>query len=490
MVLSFSTIAARRYGYGLKPGEQPAPDIDALMLQVERGTKAKPRFPQEGIMGRRETLARLVSVRAVEAKAAKDGRPNPDLRRETQRDADRLLAGDARARIVQAVSSENGFYERLASFWLDHFSVSARKSYVMRMMVPLYEAEALRPHLSGAFSDLLRAAILHPAMLIYLDQNRSLGPQSPAAAKRGGGLNENLGRELLELHTMGVGSGYSQADVQAAALILTGLAVDNRTFEVAYRPQRAEPGAQTLLGKTYGARGRSADDHLEMLADLAARPETARYICSKLVRHFVADSPPEDVVNAMVAAWAESGGNLSAVYRAMLEQKRSFADEPGKVIPPFDYVVSGLRAFGLDADDMEALLKGSDQPEQTEAMAMGMASGMAMPAKKKPIQAGATGTKLTVLALRRMGQPVWLPPSPAGFPDASDAWLSASQLTERIGWARLAARTLGSTLQPVDFLTAALGDAASDNTRRVISQAPSKVHGLTMVLVSPEFNRR
>jgi uncharacterized protein (DUF1800 family) len=482
MVLSFATIAARRYGYGLKPGEEPAQDVDALMLQVTRGAKAKPRFPQEGITGRRETLGRLVSVRAVESKAAKDGRPNPDLRRETLRDANRLLNGDAMARIVQAVRSENGFYERLSSFWLDHFSVSARKSYEMRMMVPLYEAEALRPNLGGSFADLLRAAILHPAMLIYLDQNRSLGPQSPAAAKRGGGLNENLGRELLELHTMGVGSGYSQADVQAAAMILTGLAVDSRSFEVAFRPQRAEPGAQALLGKTYGTGGRSAADHLDMLADLAERPETARHICSKLVRHFVADTPPQDVVDAMVAAWAESGGNLSAVYRAMLEQKRSFADEPGKVIPPFDYVVSGLRAFGLSSTDMESLLKASEPEVQTE--------DMAVPAKKQGLQAGAAGAKLTLQALRRMGQPVWQPPSPAGFPDASDAWLSASQLTERIGWARLAARTLGSAQQPMDFLDAALGDAASDNTRRVISQAPSKVHGLTMVLVSPEFNRR
>lgn len=482
MVLSFSTIAARRFGYGLKPGEEPPRDVDALMRQVERGAKVKPRFPQEGIIGRRETIGRLVAVRTVEEKAAKDGRPNPDLRRQTQRDADRLLAADAMARVVQAISSENGFYERLSSFWLDHFSVSARKSFVMRMMVPLYEAEALRPNLAGSFSDLLRAAILHPAMLIYLDQNRSLGPQSAAAVKKGGGLNENLGRELLELHTMGAGAGYTQADVQAAAMILTGLAVDNRTFEVAYRSQRAEPGAQVLLGKSYGEGGRSAEDHIDMLSDLAQRPETARHICSKLARHFLSDTPPQEVVEAMLGAWAESGGNLSAVYRSMLEQERAFVAEPGKVIPPFDYVVSGLRAFAPSASDLDALMKAPGDKEDMEVKPL--------PARKQGLQVAGNGPKLTLQALRRMGQPVWLPPSPAGFPDASDAWLSASQLTERIAWARLAARTLGPAVPPMDFLNAALGDAASDNTRRVISQAPSKIHGLTMVLVSPEFNRR
>lgn len=482
MVLSFSTIAARRYGYGLKPGEEPAADIDALMAQLQRGAKAKPRFPVEGVAGRRETLGRLVSVRAEEAKAAKDGRPNPDLRRETQRDADRLLDRDAMARVNLVVSSENGFYERLASFWLDHFSVSARKSYEMRMMVPLYEAEALRPKLAGSFSDLLQAAILHPAMLIYLDQNRSLGPQSPAAARNGGGLNENLGRELLELHTMGVGSGYSQADVQAAALILTGLAVDDRSFEVAYRPQRAEPGAQQLLGTTYGQGGRSAKDQLDMLSDLAARPETARHICTKLVRHFVSDTPPPEMIDTMLAAWAESSGNLPAVYRAMLEHPRAFAEEQGKVIPPFDYVVCGLRAFGLSGAEMDALLTGDDEAKEE--------MGKPVPAKGQSGRTGASGRALTLQALRRMGQPVWQPPSPAGFPDTADAWLSASQLTERITWARLAARRLGPELQPVGFLDGALGGAESDNTRRVVSQAPSKIHGLTMVLVSPEFNRR
>lgn len=524
MTLSLPTIAAIRFGYGLKPGEDNAPANAAdLIRQLERGGKAKARFPREGFEGRRETVLRLLSVRAVEAKAAQAGIPNLDLRKETLREADRILRRDSFARIMQAVHSQNGFYERLASFWVDHFSVNARKSYAMRMTVALFEGEAIRPNIGGPFVNLLNAAILHPAMLTYLDQNRSVGPESPAGQRNGTGLNENLGRELLELHTMGAGSGYSQEDVRGAALILTGVTVDARTLEVSYRRARAEPGRLSLLGKTYGEEGRSENDHVTMLDDLAARPETARHVCSKLVRYFIADEPPAEVVDAMVAAWTASNGNLTVVYQAMLAHPRSWDGAAQKFKQPFDFVVSGLRALDVKEGELAALAKALDdedaevprRPEEgaedgDEAAEAGKSGnkgadmGRHQPvypegAAVSDIRKSATKASapkpgfaraVTFGALRRMGQPVWQPPSPAGFADDATAWLSPSQLSERIAWARLAVRGLGKELDPKSFLAAALADAARPETVKIVAQAPNKVHGLTMVLASPEFNRR
>ncbi|MGE7369324.1 DUF1800 domain-containing protein [Neorhizobium sp. NPDC001467] len=524
MTVSIPTMAAIRYGYGLKPGEENAPANAAdLMKQVTRGATAKPRFPREGFEGRRETALRLLSVRAAEAKTAQAGKPNAELRRNTLREADRMLRRDSFARIMQAVYSQNGFFERLASFWVDHFSVNARKTYAMRMIVPLFEGEAIRPHIGGPFVNLLHAAVLHPAMLFYLDQNRSVGPESQAGLRNGTGLNENLGRELLELHTMGAGSGYTQDDVRGASLVLTGVSVDARTLEVAYRRARAEPGRLSLLGKAYGEEGRSEADHVAMLDDLARRPETARHLCAKLVRHFIADEPPVEVIDAMVAAWTGSDGNLTAVYQAMLDHPRAWQGEGQKFKQPFDFVVSGLRALDVKEMEMTALAKvlddedaevplRPDEAEDGDDMAQAERPGprgadMGRPDAASDLQDGASSdikksaTKaaapkpgfaraLTFGALRRMGQPVWQPPSPAGFGDDAGAWLSASQLSERIAWARLAVRGLGRDLDPPTFLTTALADAARPETVQIVAQAPNKVHGLTMVLVSPEFNRR
>lgn len=490
MGLSLPTMAAIRYGYGLRAGEAPASTADDLLRQVRKGLAEKTRFPEEGIMGRRETIGKILSVRAAEAKAAKAGKPNPDLRRETQKEALQIYQADARARIAQAIYSPNGFYERLATFWTDHFATSTQKSFLMRMIVPLHEVEAIRPNIGGNFRDLLRTAILHPAMLIYLDQNRSVGPDSPVGRATQRGLNENLGRELLELHTLGADGGYTQEDVRASALILTGLTVDNRTLEVTYRRRLAEPGSITLLGKSYGEEGEREDDHIAMLEDLAANPATARHICRKLVAHFIADEPPPEVVEPMIAAWAESDGDLMAVYRAMLEQPRAWTGEWQKAKQPFEFVVSGFRAFDLPDRELSALIRSveaDDGDDDDEDAAENAAPATELgPRKREPTLARA----LTLGALGRMGQAVWQPPSPAGFPDEAAVWISPSQISERITWARMAVRTFGRKLEPADLLQRALADAARPETIRVVEQAPNKVHALTMILVSPEFNRR
>lgn len=491
MALARPTLAAIRYGYGLRPGQEAPADADGLLAQLTAGAKTKPRFPREGTLGRREAATRVISLRAAEAKAAGEGKPNESIRQATQREAQRIYRIDAMARLAQAVHSPYGFHERLASFWMDHFSTSALKSLPMRMIVPLYEAEAIRPNMAGSFSDLLRAAILHPAMLIYLDQNQSVGPQSDAGREGGRGLNENLGRELLELHTLGAGSEYTQDDVRAAALILTGLAVDNRALEVTHRPRRAEAGATRLLGREYHDRQGGELDHVIMLQDLAAHPDTSAHICRKLAAHFISDEPPQPLVEAMMLAWRETDGDLTAVYGAMLRQPAAWEDEGRKIRQPFEFLVAGFRAMDLPDDNIAALLRdmeGDDDDVGPVGKAMQIA-GSEKSAEARRKRAG-LAQALTLGALQRMGQPIWQPPSPAGFSDRADAWLTPSQLSERIAWARLVARLFGQRLEPSDFLQAALADAANPQMRAIISQAPSRVHGITMVLASPEFNRR
>lgn len=478
MAVPTSILAARRFGYGLRPGETPPADVDGLMLQLRRGVAAKPRFPREGVAGRRETIGKMLTVRAVEAKAAVEGRPNPGLRQEMQAEVRRIFRRDALARMAQAVSSENGFFERLASFWLDHFSVSARKAYEMRMVVPLFEAEALRPNLAGPFRTLLRAAVLHPAMLIYLDAEPvSAGAASPLAAQ-----NERLARELLELHTLGEDVAYGPGDLQAAARILGGLAVDSRSLDVSFRAAAGSAGDLALLGRNYADRAASA--HLAMLDDLAARADTARHICTKLAMHFIADHPPEDLVAAMVAAWQDTDGRLDAVYRAMLEHPRAWDPAPGKVIAPFDFVISGFRSFERQGGEFSAVARAAEEGNADWRQAAPVARRGA--AVEQPDVAYA----LTLEALARMGQPIWQPPSAAGFPDGEAVWLYAGQLRERLAWARLVARTLGQGIAPSDYVEMALGGAARDATRQLVADAPSRVQGLTLVLASPEFNRR
>lgn len=481
MTASFATVAARRYGYGLCPGETPPGDIDALMRQVTRGLAAKPVFPREGLTGRKEAVGRLVAVRTVEAKAAQQGRPNTALRQDSEREAERMFARDALARLFQAVQSELGFYERLVSFWMDHFAIDARARYETRLMIGLFEAEAVRPHLGGAFADLLRSATLHPTMLIAFDQTRSASPQSPSGAAAGAELRDHLARHLLFHQTMG-GTGVTEEDVRGAALLLAGVGVDPATLSLTHVPAQADPVAQAVLGKTYGAEGRKPDDHLRLIEDLASRPETIDHICRKLATHFLGAEVAGEVTDDMRAAWVASGGTLSAVYRAMLAHPAAFSPQPRVLLRPFDVVVSALRAFGLPARQLDEIA--------AQASGVPIESSAEPEAKTGARLAPGVAAQLTLDGLRRMGQPIWQPPVLDGPPEEETSWLTGPLLDERIAWARLATRVLPITPDPEHLLQAALADAVPDDLVRLVREAPSRSQALTMVLVSPAFNRR
>lgn len=515
MSLSKPTMSAIRFGYGIRPGEDVPDGADALLSQLEKAPKAKLRFPAEGISGRYDTILEFESrVRDARRSAGADKEQRRLNLRPIRKDIFYVYGKDQHLRVVQSAFSPYGFHERLATFWLDHFSVSAKKQRAMHLYVPLYEAEAIRPYMTGSFGKLLNQAILHPAMLIYLDQVKSQGPNSKRGKRKGKGLNENLGRELLELHTLGVNGGYTQDDVRAAALILTGLSLDRGSGETGFKIPIAEPGPLSFMGKQYAGRRRSIKDVEALLAGLAAMPQTGEHICRKLAVHFVSDTPPDALVESMVAAWTSSDGNLRDVYGAMLNHPAAW-DHPGeKARQPYDYVVAGLRAAdvpekamamptrredGDDADDAApAPAMAADMQDKKTAKADtddDMADNDGEEAeekqdKKARIKVRPPLNRITVGALNKLGQPVWEPASPAGFDEAFDSWISSSQLTGRIEWAQRVSSRYAGQLDPDALLKAVLRDAARADTITIVRQAPNRAAGMALVLASPEFNRR
>lgn len=488
MTTTFTTMASIRFGYGRRPGETAPESVDALLRQVERGTRETCLFPHEGIEKRRARLPAYQKIlRAFYT--ARDSNTLEKIDGVSVNPPNIVMANtfqrDRHLKVRQAVLSPNAFFERLAAFWCDHFSVDVRKGGVMRLLTPLQEAEAVRPNLAGRFADLLKAAVLHPAMLIYLDQHRSVGPKSSEGRKSGRGLNENLARELIELHTMGAGSGYSQKDVRSAAYVLTGLWFRAPLYETAFRPRAAEPGTYRVLGRAYGGKLRQIEQIHDMLDDLAAREETCRHICRKLVVHFIADDPPEAVVAAMVSAWKRSDGHLLAVYQAMLEHPRSWEEHGRKVRQPFDFVVAALRALNVPVAELEPKKRTKGVRPVADVVALEDVTMMTADGK-----AALVTNPLTAGALDLLGQPLWTPPSPAGWEEGPIAWITASQITGRIAFAQRLATQFGSGIDPRTFLKDTMAEAARADTIEIISRAPNREVALAMVLASPEFNHR
>lgn len=486
---SFATMAAIRFGYGRRPGETPPQDVDTLIRQVERGAVETCPFPFEGIAERR---ARFVDYNAVNVSSKAAGKAGT-LRMIGERAVNpynivlnNSLQLDRHSKVQQAVLSPNGFFERLAAFWCDHFSIDARKGPTLYLTAALFEAEALRPNIAARFNDLLKAAVLHPAMLVYLDQIRSVGPNSPVGLRTGRGLNENLARELIELHTMGAGSGYTQADVRAAAYVLTGLWYRAPYYETAFQTRFAEPEGHKVLGRSYGGADAQMQRVHDLLDDLAGREETRRHICRKLVVHFIADDPPQSVVDAMVDAWVRSDGALLDVYRAMLEHPRSFAEEGQKARQPFDFVVAALRAVNAQ----KAALQARGANDNTWQLASDVAALQDVSMMSAEGRAALGPNSFTVGAIARLGQPIWSPPSPAGWAEDLSAWVTASQLTERIAWTRRLVTRFGRDTDPRAFLEMTLSDAARADTIETVSRAPNREVAMALVLASPEFNRR
>ncbi|MCZ0961517.1 DUF1800 domain-containing protein [Paracoccus benzoatiresistens] len=452
-MLAYPELAAIRLGYGLSPLSPPlagpaalvesvhdaAPDADAFSM-------ARDHLPLRSRFS--ELSARNPQANEAQIKAMRDK-------------AHSLGVRAAQIRVGRAVGDAGGFGERLVQFWADHFTVTSDGPFNMVASAAFVD-EAIRPHLMGRFADLMFAAETHPRMIMYLDQITSAGPNSPAGRRRPGkvGVNENLAREMIELHSLGAGSGYAQRDVRQLALLLTGLTFrPNHDAVGIFAPNRAEPGPFTVLGKTY-QRGRDLGATRAVIGDLAAHEATARHIARKLAVHFVSDTPPDALVQRLARAFQGSGGDLPTLYLVLAEAPELRDCFRQKVRQPFDYVVAALRGCGFGHQDVMAL----EQPDFQRLLMNGMFV---------------------------MGQQWGLPRGPDGWPEDAGAWTTAQGLAGRIDWAmRMLPKLRPDLPDPRAFLQAALGDSASEALRWAVPKAESPTEGMAVILASPDFNRR
>jgi uncharacterized protein (DUF1800 family) len=460
MVTVQAVIAANRFGLGARPGdlaEIGQDHEDWLLTQLSAAVpSADNPGPGSGEIVRE--FRRLLRARN-ELRRGDDQQLADDARREFTDYFRSQYRTQAIRRYEIAAGTDTPFKERLVHFWSNHFAISADKQAVTPL-VGAFEDEAIRPHVTGRFVDMLMAVEKHPGMILYLDNQASIGPFSLAgklAAERGRslGLNENLAREILELHTLGVDGGYSQEDVTTFAKILTGWTVGSgqgraggTEGEFLFRSNSHEPFAKTILGKRYPQGG--VDEGEAVLEDLAAHPATATFLAEKLARHFVADDPPADLVEDLAAAYSASDGDLSAVYGALIAAPAAWAEPLAKYKTPEDYLVSTYRSF-------------DQQPDNPERM-------------------------LTFLEL--LGQRPYTPGSPAGWPDTMAHWDGGDALIKRIEWAAAAGRQISDRVRPEELGDAILGPVFGDHTRTAVSRAESSAQGLTLLLASPEFQRR
>jgi uncharacterized protein (DUF1800 family) len=396
------------------------------------------------------------SMTMTEAAPGAAGRttPPPIIDRPVQIRRQALMS-DIAARIEHARTTDAGFVERLVMFWSNHFCVNANKGAISGI-AGAYEREAIRPHVLGRFADMLRAVEQHPAMLIYLDNQASTGPNSQVGRTRNRGLNENLAREILELHTLGVDGGYTQTDVTNLARIITGWTVGQPSQVNAehgkffFAPARHEPGSFSVLGKSYGSGGVRTGE--QALADLARHPSTARHIARKLATHFVSETPPPPLIAKLEKAFRDSEGDLAVVSRALVAADEAWTAPAAKITPPYDFLIGLQRAFGAPVI--------VPQPEFSRLVGV-------------------------------LGQSMWRPPSPKGWPDGDESWASPSTLRERLRVAERASVLIAQSGQDARAVAQEIyADALGTETRQAIARAEAREQAFALLMMSPEFLRR
>ncbi len=428
----------------------------------------------------RQPAAMAASDTAMAAAPAAAPGTSADLRPAEQQFGEhfrQIVQNDVRARLTTAALSTQPFNERLALFWANHFTVSMAKASA-RGIVGAFEREAIRPHIGGNFETLLKAVVHHAGMLRYLDNDNSAGADSPfvrrqtqrarntnAAPPRISGLNENLAREVLELHTLGVAGGgtayggwggYTQADVTEFARVLTGWRVPLRDMidaapgsaSTRFDASWHQPGAKTVLGKSYAQGPESLD---AVLHDLALHPSTARFIATKLARHFVADQPAPALVARLEASFRSSGGDLPSLYRTLIQSPEAWAPQAVKLKTPEEFVLSTVRLLKLGDQAFERNPDGGIGP---------------------------------------LGQRVQAAPSPAGWPDRAEEWLGPDAVWKRVEWATRVANRMGRQLDARQLAQASLGPLLQDDTLQQINRAADGPQALALLLLSPEFQRR
>lgn len=473
-------IALNRFGLGARPGDgAPGDPREWLRAQIEAYS---PALPSGGaLLSRADAIGAIADYRAAQRDNRAAKREGTAIPADPQQPGkafrqSALAAYEAQvgARTRSAVGTDTPFIEHLVHFWANHFAVSVDKQ-VMIALAGLMEFEAVRPHVLGRFEDMLVAVEQHPAMLLYLDQAQSIGADSPLgqrAAQRGRqrGLNENLAREILELHTLGVRTGYSQADVTEFARSLTGWTVAGlgngpaaRMLErkgaaagdFLFAPALHEPGTRTIMGRAYAQPGEG--QARAVLADLSRHPATARHLATKLARHFVADDPPSALIARLERAYIDSDGHLTEVYSALLDASESWAPTPTKFRTPWEWSIAAMRALGT-----------------------------AMPANADQAQADKRITGM----FAQLGQAVWKPGSPAGYDDVAASWAGPDALVRRVEIAQRLATRVPPATDPRVVAQRLFPDGLSPLTAETIARAEGPQQGMALLMVSPEMLRR
>jgi uncharacterized protein (DUF1800 family) len=459
-----AAIAMNRFGLGARAGESPPSDPKRWLMSQLGGAAYQP-MPQA--LATQPSSLSLAADFADRQRAIRDA--HGDDKQAVRKSYNEKLRDTYRAavdaRFLSALQTPTPFVERLVYFWSNHFAVSVEKPAVA-MLAGSFEAEAIRPHVLGRFEDMLVAAERHPAMQIFLDQARSVGPDSPAAERvaerhpdKKPGLNENLAREIMELHTLGARSGYGQSDVTEFARALTGWSIGAMGAQPArdqpvapgqfvFRPQLHEPGTRTIMGRQYDQPGEQQP--LAVLHDLAASPATAQHIADKLARHFVADSPPPALVERLASVFSATNGDLPSVYAVLVDSPQAWSPVDAKFKTPWDWMVSSQR--GLGRDD--------------------------------------TANLQIAPLLTQLGQPVWRPGSPAGYDDIAASWAAPDALVRRVELAQRFAARIGDTLDARTLGNQLLAGSLSEATATELSRAESAPTALALLLVSPDFQRR
>jgi len=413
---------------------------NAQRIVAERTKKEAERMAAQG-EGTSEEAAKMAEAALPAKPVAPQAEPGPTPERLN-------FLKEVKARLDAALLAEIGFAERLVWFWSNHFCVS---TFVVPNMAGGYEREAIRPHILGRFVDLLLAAEGHPAMLAYLNNQVSIGPNSVAGINRTRGLNENLAREILELHTLGVRSGYTQVDVLNFAKVLTGWTIiepnndPEHGAEFIFNKRMHEPGPQQVIDKTYADTG--VEQGRAVLTDLARYPATATHVATKLARHFVADEPPPPLVERLAKTFRDSDGDLKDVSKALIVADESWSVPRSKLKRPSEWVLSMMRAAAVRGDPGR------------------FTNGQAL-----------------------LGEPLWGPSAPAGFADDEAAWIDG--MGRRLDIANNFSERVGQNLDPDEVLANTLGPLASADTRQAVARAESRQQALTLVFMSPEFQRR
>jgi uncharacterized protein (DUF1800 family) len=471
-----AAIALNRFGLGARPEDTPPADPRGwLLAQFDQYQPLPAAWAgQPGAVALATELGeqRQQSLNAkVDAKADASTNPNPATDQAAKQAANKAIRGEIRdvyrtavnVRVNSALASSTPFIDRLVHFWANHFAVSTEKPQVAAL-AGAFEMEAIRPHVLGRFDDMLVAVEQHAAMQIFLDQTRSVGPDSMAAMRaeqrnpdNKRGLNENLAREIMELHTLGVRSGYTQADVTEFARALTGWSVAGikgpqpngaAPGAFVFRPQVHEPGSRTIMGRRYDQQGE--DQALAILHDLAASPATAQHIATELARHFVSDNPPPAVTARLASAFERSGGDLPTVYRALIDSPEAWSPVAAKFKTPWEWTISSMRGLGWQD----------------------------------------VGNLQSAPLLTQLGQPVWRPGSPAGYDDIAASWAAPDALVRRVEVAQRFAARVGDRLDPRTLGQTLLVGSISAPTETAVSRAESASTAIALLLVSPDFQRR